>query len=477
MSRLRMLLLLVVTIEAVVCGGLVAGRLLRHVPTLPAPSADDPQLSMELAAVAARAADGDAADWRLLGESLIGQGMYAHAEPVLRRAIALDPREHAARFALAFVLERTGRLTDGIAEYRAFLDMPDPPREAIDRQPFAMFAIGRTHLRAGEVMAAEVAFRENRGFPPADFQLARILYFSGRHAEAAATIDRLLPQLPLALELHHLRERVMEALGRPDDAFAAAAMEERSASLVETSFNSAYVGPFTVRHGLPRLFQEYQRLEKVGDAAGMDALLTTAESLLGSRRVPQQLTVLPLQAERGLARRMPDVAIAAAAAMREAGDGSALPLLLEARARDQRGEQEAALALRLRAVEFEPTAQLHLELAEAFDRMGDAAAGKRHRALHHFHAGLDIYRRNQLPAALERLRMAADLQPDHAATWFHIGEIEYHLGSTEAADAAWRTALECRPGYGRAAEFLAGPRPAAASSSRIQGPMKEPLSR
>ena len=457
MTMLSKGLLLLVAIEAVVCGGLVAGRLLRHVPTLPADSADDPHLSAELAVVAARASDGGAADWRFLGESLIGQGMYAHAEPALRRAIALDPREHAARFALAFVLERTGRLADGIAQYRAFLDMPDPPREAVDRHPFAMHAIGRAHLRAGEVTAAEIAFRENRGFPPADFQLARILYFSGRHAEAAATIDRLLPQLPLALELHHLRERVMEALGRPVDAFAAAAMEERSASLVETSFNSNYVGPFTVRHGLPRLFQEYQRLEKEGDVKGMDELLETAESMLASRRVPQRLTVLALQAERGLARREPDVAIASAAAMRDAGDGTAVPLLLEARAREQRGESEAAAALRRRVLAFEPTARLHLQLAEACDRSGDAASAKRHRAMHHFHAGLDVYRRNQLPAALERLRTASELQPDHAATWFHIGEIEYHLGRTEAADEAWRMAIACRPGYGRAADFLARP--------------------
>ena len=41
-----------------------------------------------------------------------------------------------------------------------------------------------------------------------------------------------------------------------------------------------------------------------------------------------------------------------------------------------------------------------------------------------------------------------------AKTWFHIGELEYHLGRRDAADEAFRKALELEPGYGRARDYL-----------------------
>ena len=64
------------------------------------------------------------------------------------------------------------------------------------------------------------------------------------------------------------------------------------------------------------------------------------------------------------------------------------------------------------------------------------------------------YRQNRPDTALDLLRKSAELAPDDATTWFHIGEMEYHLGRRDAADEAFRKALELRPGYGRARDYL-----------------------
>jgi len=452
---LRRLLVAAVAVELAVCGWLVWGRLARPVPALPAAFPDDPLLAGEFAVLAERAENGGAADWMHLGESLLGQGLYGHAERAFEQVVALDPRNVEARFALAFCVERTGRVAEGNALYEKCMEAVDGPTvQPSNKKPFALFNIGRNHLRLGDVSAAEAAFRRNEGFVPAEYQLARILHATGRPREAEAVLQKLLLRVPLALELHQLRARVLDALGRPAETFAAAAMEERSAHLIETSFGTDYVRPFTSRQGLRALFAGYDKQMAAHDAAGVNRAYEAIVAAVGDRRIPERITVLTLQGDRALSAGRNEAVLEFTTKIGALGDGSVGRLALEGAARQRMGESDAARALWERALSMEPVAELHRLLADDSDRRGDAAGRDRHRASQRFREAMAEYRSNKLPAALELLRQAAQFDDADPVIWFHIGEIEYHLGRQESADIAFRRALELKPEYGRARDYL-----------------------
>jgi len=452
-SSLGRWLVLALALDVAACGWFVGGRLLRPRASVPAAFPDDPLLAAEFAALATRAEQGGAEDWRFLGESLLGQGRYGHAERAFERALELDPLDAEAAYALGFAVDRTGRVAEGNVHYQRCLDIPDDPRRERSVKPFALFAIGRNHLRLGDVAAAEAAFRQNEGFVPAMYQLARILHASGRPKEAAALIDRLLERIPLSLELHHLRARVMEALGEPAEQFAAAAMEERSAHLIETSYGTEYIRPFAHRHGLKRLLDSYEERKATGDPA-LAGALDTIEAAVGDRRIPGRMTLLYLRGERALADGRTDAVPEILQKIAAGGDASTSRLLMEARCRDRQGDADGARLLRERAATMQRTAALERQLADDCDRRGDAAGRDRHLAAEQFLAAMAAYRRNRPDMALQLLRKSAELVPDDATTWFHIGEMEYHLGRRDDADEAFRTALELRPHHGRARDFL-----------------------
>jgi tetratricopeptide (TPR) repeat protein len=451
---IRRFVLVALAVEAVLCGWLVVGRLQRPRASLPAAFPDDPLLAGEFSALADRAEKGTSDDWLFLGESLLGQGCYGHAERAFERALAIDPDAIEAAYGLAFAVDRTGRVAESNEIYQRVLEMPDDPRSRQSKKPFALFAIGKNHLRLGDVAAAEAAFRRNEGFVPALYQLAKLLHHTSRDKEAAAVLARLLQQVPLSLELHQLRARVMEQLGEPVEQFAAAAMAERSAHLIETSFGTDFVRPFNHRHGLKPVLEAYEARKASGPPAVMEAELSAAEDLVRDRRIPQRFMALYMRGERAVVEGRPEVALEAVRQIAEGGDASASRLLIEAAARQTQGAPDAALALRERAESLQPSLPGQRALADEYDRRGDAAGRDRHRAREHFLAAMAAYRSNKLEPALDLLRKSAAVAPDDATTWFHIGEMEYHLGSRDAADEAFRKALDLRPGYGRARDFL-----------------------
>ena len=457
---LRRLLVMLVVAEVAVCAGLVARRAWRVPPAVPTDFPDDPRLATELAAVAARADRGGAADWRALGESLLGQGLYTHAEQAFARAVALDPRDADAAFGQAFCVDRTGRMEEAVALYRRCLDLPDVAADGVGRHPFALYAIGRNLLRLEDVAGAEAAFRENEAFVPAAYQLAKLLSRDGRLGEAVRIVESLLGQLPLALELHQLRARILDAAGAPAEAFLARATEERSAHLVETNFNTDYVKPFTRRHGLVGALAEIEaRLPPLpGDPERDPQRITEQverlERDVGSARIPQRLTLAYLRAALAADAGGGDELARHLATIDEAGDRSVSRLDIEATVRERSGDADGARALRERAAAMAPTARLHRQLAEAAERSGDAASARIHKARQHFHLGKAAYRRNRLEEALGEFRAAAALDDAHVATWYHAGEMAYHLGRPADATAAFRRVVQLEPDHERAVRFL-----------------------
>lgn len=464
-TRMRGLLAGLLAIELAFCGWFVARRGLRTPPVLPAELTDDPLLAADLRAVAAEAdraghSRADGAAWRTLGESLLGRGFYAEAELALRRAVALDPRDIDAAFALAFCVDRTGRVAESTDLYRRCLDLPEKQAGQDARRPFARYAIARNHLRLEDVAAAEAAFRENDELVAANFQLAKLLFHEGRLDEAARILDRLRSQLPLALEVHQLRARMLEAGGVADEAFLARADEERSAHLIESNYNLGYVRPFTTRHGLARELSEIEKSlpplagDPNRDPRRLDERIEPLVAAVAGRRIPERVTLDYLQANLALAAGHDAELAAHLAAIDAAGDRSAARLQLEATLLEKEGRADLALDLLERAALMAPTAQLHGRLAEAHSLRGDAPQSLHHLARRHFHLGKALYRRNRLADALLEFRESAKLAPRHAATWFHIGEMEHHLGRPAQAIEAFRRVLELEPDHERAAAFV-----------------------
>jgi len=452
---IRRFVLIVLAGEIAVCGWLVMSRLARPRAAIPASFPDDPLLAGEFAELAKRAEHGGPQDWLFLGESLLGQGCYGHAEQAFARALQLDPGDADAAFALGFAVDRTGRMAEANAHYERCLDISADVPSPRSKKPFALYAIGRNHLRRGDVAAAEAAFLRNEGFVPALYQLARILHHADRPKEAAELLAGLLGSFPLSLELHQLRARVMERLGEPAAGFAAAVMEERSAHLIETSFAGDFVRPFTHRHGLKRLLDEYEAGKASGDRARLARELDAIDAAVGDRRLPQRMTLLYLRGERALVEGKPGLVPEIVRRIAAGGDASSSRLVMEAASREQQGDADGARPLRERALLMSPTAVLERQLAADCDRRGDTLGRDRHVAAEQFLAAMVAYRRNRPDAALELLRKSAALVPDDATTWFHIGEMEYHLGRRDAAAEAFRTAVELRPGYGRGRDYLA----------------------
>lgn len=464
---LRRLLVMLLVAEAVVGVGLVARRAWRVPPAVPDAFPDDPLLAQQLAPVATRAGRGGAADWRALGESLLGQGFYAHAERAFARAVALDPRDLDSAFGQAFCVDRTGHMEEAVALYRRCLELPEAPGEGLGRRPFVLYAIGRNLLRLEDVAGAEAAFRENEGFVPANYQLARLLFHDGRLGEAVRIVEGLLGQLPLALELHALKARILDAAGAPAEAFLARAAEERSAHLVESSFNTDYVKPFATRHGLPGALAGIERLlpPLPGDPQRDPRLLTEQvgrlEEAAGAARIPQRLTLAYLHAALADETGGADELARHLVTIDEAGDRGATRLDIEATVRERAGDAAGARTLRERAAAMAPTARLHRQLAEAAERAGDATAARIHEARQHFHLGKAEYRRNRLAEALREFRAAAALDEAHVASWYRAGEMAYHLQRPADAVAAFHRVVQLEPDHERAVRFLELLEPAA----------------
>jgi tetratricopeptide (TPR) repeat protein len=453
MSVRRLLLILIA--GELLLGVAVAMRWLpQPSPGLPASFSDDPPLAAEIADLAAATRFGGAAAWTALGDALLGMGDYRNAESAYRRVTETSPHDIEARFALAFCIDRTGRMAEANEHYRRCLELPDLPGIAQSKKPFALYAIGRNLLRLEDEAAAEAVFRQNTGFPPAEYQLARILLFTGRPREALEIVDRGLDRLPLALEWHRLRGRIMDALDRPADAFAARAMEERSAHLLEVNFSTDYIRPLTTRHGIKRMLAGYEAATGRESREQLGQRLDAMDAAIGGLMIPESITLMQLRANDAMTFGNPQEVVDMIAAQPWLRDSDPLMSVSEADALEQLDRIDEATALRRRLVGFAASSSLHRKLALACEASGDEAGRNQHLSQAELLDGIAMYRRNDIAGALPRFMKAVELDPSNTSALFHRGEMLYHLGRSKEAASAFRDALTQRPGFGRASDFL-----------------------
>lgn len=451
----RRFLTALIVVELAMLGGLVGWRWLRPAAALPAAVADDPLLCGEFADLARAATRGAAEDWQRLGEALLGQGQYRHAEAAFRRAAMLDPQSLDACYGLAYCIDRTGRMAESNPHYRRCLTLPDPPPGGPPKKGVALYEIGRNHLREGDLAAAEATFRENIGFWSAEYQLARLLVHSGRPREAEEIIDRLVTKLPLALELHALRARVLDVLGRPDEALAARAMAERGAHLLEFNYSTVFVRPFTVRHGLGKLVEACEARVAAGEVDEAGRCLAVLDAAIAGRPLPERATAESLRARIALMAGKPHEAVNAVRAEWNRGNHDPALGAIEADALDELGRSDEATALRERLVQVSPTADLYRKLASASERNGNPKQRDQCLGRAAFLDGMAAYRRNDLETATMFFTEATKFIPGDPSGWFRKGEVQMHIGQSDAGRESLIEALTRQPQRSRNPRYSA----------------------
>jgi len=449
----RVLLVLFV-VELGWCGCIVAQRLTRPVPVLPAFKLGDPLLQEDLRALAEDAERGYSREWIALGEAYLGQGFYSHAEQCFRQAAQLDPQSVLAQASYAFCLERTGRTQESTREYQRLSEFEPTTSISIASRNYYLYAIGKNYLREENAKKAEGMFRENSGFPPADYQLAKLLIRSGRSAEALPLIEANLKQIPDSLLFHLLQTQALESLGRDEEALQAADRGERALHIIPLNYNTEYLTPFSKRHGIEKEFDAYDSMTEWSD---MDHLAQKLDEVLAhiySQQTPQYKASLNNLLEVEYQRKNPERMLEVLEKLNEFGVENAVTLQYRASAYMLQGKTEQAVSLLERALHMSPTMELHEMLAKYYAGQNNEEQRDYHLAQSALRLAMHHYQNNQLKAVETAISRSVELDARDPRAWFYFAEIKRLQGDEEAARTAYQKCLARNPNHGRALRKL-----------------------
>ena len=468
MNVLRNLLIALITLEMVGFGYLAWQRGQRVTPRLPAVQFDDPLILNELEQLARRAETGGSAEWQELGEALLGQGHYTHAEAAFAQAVKLDPQNARAEFARAFCLDRTGRIAESNTHYERSAAIATSNQQSVIGSPeHCAYQIARNALRLEDAETAEKMFAEQLAFFPSAYQYAKLLVRSGRFEQARTIIDDNLADYPQSLKFMSLRLAVCEALGDTVGAAKAEQALDRSEYRIPIDFNTSFVTPFNERHGMAHEALQCARLSEEGQN---DALFDHVEKLIATLSESNHIGVYRLKKnviEIEFQRKNPDSMLAWIKELNELGIHDADLLQMKGAALSLKGDRDAAAQLWLTAARMSPNVPLHLKLSEYFTEKGDEPNAR-------FHAGeaalLETkihYWGNQIPAARQAVERAKQISPENAPAWYYSGEIHLAQGETQAALTDYQKCIGLAPTHGTAHRRI----------RQLSGPASDPAKR
>ncbi|QDT93724.1 tetratricopeptide repeat protein [Gimesia algae] len=455
MIQLIRLLLILLVAELGYCGYLIAERLARPIPVLPEAKYIDPLLMADYRELAAEAESGSSREWIRLGQAFLGQGFYGYAENCFRQAARIDPDDALAQASYAFCLERTGRMQVSTREYEKL-----EAYSAKTDTPFAsprhyLYAIGRNYLREENVEKAEEIFRKNNGFPPADYQLAKLLVRSGRAEEALPYIERNLAATPYSLIFNQLQAQALESLGRLAEAKQAEDRLERAMYQIPLNFNTDFLTPYSKRHGIQKEVEAYNQLLERNDMDHLAKKLDEVLELMSERRIPQYKATLISMLEVEFQRKNPERMLKLIQKLKEFGVENAETLQFEAGAYLLSGDMEKAVPLLQRVLEMSPTIEVHQTLADYYDQQKNTEKRDYHQAKIALLFAMINFRNNQLKPAEEAIVRSVELNPLDPQTWFYYAEIKRVLGDQASAKEAYQKCLKLNPNHGRASRELA----------------------
>lgn len=414
----------------------------------PAPPTPDLQkldpLTAETLVNLQKAADGGGApEWRELAEAYLGNGYYAEAEYCFRHAWKLNSSDLQALYGQGFCLERVGKTAEaiGILEQVA-VTAPAQLRTT------CWYQIGRCFLRQEDSENAAAAFRRIPEFPPAAYQLARLLSRSEHPAEAIPILERQLEQLPNSLKLIQLRRYVAEAM---DDSELAAQLqdrEERAEYQLSLEYGQSFITMFAGRYGIQRLLSKAVEFKSSGTLEQRKAVFDEVLGIIRDNQLWQYRPVFLAAAhvEFGLGN-LEEVEKLIAEIRRHSQDGADL-LELEGMVLAKYGRVDDAVSVWKRAVAMSPTISVINEILKSESVSEDEARG--FRAAAKMITALDTFRSNRPEDARPDLEEAVQLDPSQAGAWYYLGEIERLAGAIDKAAVAYSKCLELDPTHGRA---------------------------
>jgi tetratricopeptide (TPR) repeat protein len=386
--------------------------------------------------------------WSVLGETYLKSGFLHQATACLARAAEMDPASAEIALMHGYCLGRIGKLDTAQTEFRRAAQHGEHPVSQM-----AWYFLGRALLQKEQPEEAEKSFvGAGDDHLPSVFQRVKILLRTGRTAEAAPLLQRLVEALPGEVRVWQLTRQFAEGTGGPVvDASDAA---ERARSLL--SIHQLPPSLFAVQEdiGMAREFNQALQLQAAGDAknAARRMLQLARDETRWQNSNPWLLqTVAAVHLEAGdtaTARRLLDRQIAK--------DG-----FLTAQAWNLLGDVEFLDHHPVQAGEFwrrsgfmNPALLDFDKLKAIAEQAGDRKLARKYEGTGRCYAGVQAFRNGNSEDARSNLLEAARLAPDLPAAWFYLGETERLLGNVTAAAEAYRECIALKPSHGRAHEKL-----------------------
>ena len=445
MIALRRILIAIVALEVLVCGGLIIRRLWHPAPPDPQLGRMDSLTAEQLERVRTRTIHGDGDDWKNYAQALLGQGFYPEAEQAFRVAVRVSPDDQEAVYGLGFCLERMGRLEESIPVLEQAASMSDDQLSET-----CWYQIGRNHLRLENVPEAEEAFRRIAEFPAAAFHLAKIELRTGRAAEAVPKIEPVLVQHPNSVKLIQLRARAADELGDEETAREYYDRELRGEAKLTLEYGMSFFMLYRSKYGLEKDLANCLRLRDAGTIAERVHCIDSAMRIIKSENLIQYAQVYISQAEIALGLGQPERALSLLEEARPLTFETPWILQLRGEALFQLKRTKEAQETWERSLALRATPDVHQRLALYLEGLGQSDEANRHRARAHQLMGQREYEVNRIEPAHEQFLKASDIDPSMPITWYYLGETHRLKGEIGSARSAYEKCLELDEHYQRA---------------------------
>jgi tetratricopeptide (TPR) repeat protein len=388
------------------------------------------------------------AAWTKLGQAYLAYGYFPQAEACLKRAATLSPRDFVAVYGQAYSLDRMGKLTEAEARFR---DAAELTRD--EQAANCWYHIGICRLRRDDPQQAERAFlRAEDRYAPAVHARAKLLIRAGNSSEALELIDVLRIHVPLDIQTEMLAVQAWRELGDAAELSRAAERAERSQLQLQLTDHWEFLYPIRSQYGLMAELAHGRALAEQGqlsEAARLHATLLAKERPDDTEEMLERAAHLHLRA--GQVNEAIEILLRLQKRM--SLPPSAMHLLGDLLNSTQRIED--AIAMWESANRLRPDSRSYRLLSAAHRQMKDESQAERNLGHAALASGMDAYRANQLPVALEELQNARQILTDDARPLFYLGETYRALGENDKARAAFEECLKLDPDHGRALERLA----------------------
>lgn len=451
----------ILVLELFACGYLFVQRATRPVPVLPEKTLMNPLFAEDLQPLVQQVTQtNNAFDWMRLGEALLGQGYYSHAELCFRQVADLIPDSRLAESRIAYCLERTGRTEQSSAIYEDLNASSINSREAKREQMQALYEIGRNALREENIAEAEQLFRRNLGFLPARYQLAKLLIRTNRADEALPLITESLQQVPRSLKFLELQMRAFQQIGDLKQTEQTAQLLERAQHSVPLHPGSNFIEPFRLNYGIDRRVEEFNT--QIGKASlpeletKLVELIDLLEGYPSTHRQIFLMRLLEVQHQQKQPRKMRETV----RKLNNLGINNADTLMYQAEATGIEGDWNQAAVLGQRAGSMSKAADLHQRLADILQQAGKTEESQKEQALTYRLEAMEYYRADQLAAALSKIELAIKINPADPQNWYNRGLIHEAREEAEASVSYFQECIKRDPLHGRARQKLTLAQPA-----------------